>query len=277
MFARPRLVVVLAFLLGLGAQASGAGEQARGLDHSGWTSLLSRHVIVSEDGHNSLVDYTGFLSEQAALSGYLDELSAVSAAQYGNFTRDEKLAYLINAYNAFTLSLILDHHPGIESIRDIGTWFQSPWQRDFVPLLGRALSLDDVETMLRDPAEFNEPRIHFAINCASISCPMLRAEAYLAEQLETQLADQTARFLSDRRRNRYDADANTLYVSRIFDWYRGDFAAFTGGGGLAAYFASHSAVLVDGALAESADSIGSAAIRYTEYDWRLNSLEGVSR
>lgn len=113
------------------------------------------------------------------------------------------MAFLINAYNAATVALILTRYPELDSIKELGSLLRSPWKRRFVDLLGARRSLDDIEhELLREAPDFAEPRIHFAVNCASLGCPALRPEAYEAERLEAQLADQTRRFLRDRSRNR---------------------------------------------------------------------------
>jgi len=118
------------------------------------------------------------------------------------------------------VELILTRYPNIESIKDLGSLFSSPWKKEFIPLFNKTLSLDNIEQdMIR--VEFKEPRIHFAVNCASIGCPALRAEAYVADRLDKQLDSASKLFLSDRSRNRLIGDE--LQISKIFDWYKSDF------------------------------------------------------
>ncbi len=269
-FLPSRIVCVLALLF-LSYGAVRAEQSAFDHNHRAWDGLVQNHVTISSDGHASHVDYRGLAHAQAELDAYLNSLSEIVPAQYGRFSVDQKLAFLINAYNAFTVSLILEADDEPQSIRDLGSWLRSPWQRRFIPLLGRNYSLDEVEEMLRDQDQFNEPRIHFALNCASIGCPMLRTEAYVGHRIQQQLADQTRIFLTDRNRNRFELEAETLYVSPIFEWYEDDFVNADGIGSLSDYFAKNAELLTDDVLARQRLSIGDVRIRYTDYDWRLNS------
>lgn len=251
------LLLLLALSLSTALQAGAFDHR-----HAAWTALLGRHVSWLDAGHASVVDYPGFAAQRQELDAYLGMLSAVSPDEYRRWQRDQRLAFLINAYNAFTVKLVLDHYP-VDSIKDIGGWFRSPWQQAFIPLLGQEVSLDEIEhEMIRAPGAFDEPRIHFAVNCASVGCPALRDEAFVAERLDQQLADSQARFLSDRSRNRYDAQRQRLQVSKIFDWYGADFASKWGS--LEAYLLRQRASL--GLASNPAD----LRIDYLDYDWRLN-------
>src|SRR6185295_5475957 len=145
-------------------------------------------------------------------------LSGVSEKEFKGWAREEQMAFLINAYNAFTMEKVLTRYPDIRSIWDFGKVFGNPFKDEFFSLLGRKSSLDGIEHgLLRKKGAYDEPRIHFAVNCASVGCPMLREEAYVAERLEAQLEEQARRFLADRSRNRFAG--GRLEVSRIFDWY----------------------------------------------------------
>lgn len=242
-------------------------------NHAAWNALLKRHVILITQGNASQVDYAGFKADRAALKQYLDALSTVSEADYRRWSKPQQLAFLINAYNAFTVELILTRYPDLKSIKELGSIFQSPWKKAFFTLLGQERSLDEVEHgMIRAPGVFNEPRIHAAVNCASVGCPMLRQEAFTADRLEPQLEDGMRRFLADRSRNRFDAAGNTLSVSKIFDWYKGDFEkgdqGFTS---LDATFARYADVLGDTPQAQQAIRSGGLKIRYLDYDWALNA------
>jgi Protein of unknown function, DUF547 len=190
------------------------------IDHGPWTVLLRRHVRLLRGGQASQLDYAGLGRERAALQAYLAQLSGVSEAQFRTWSRAAQMAFLINAYNAFTAELILTRYPQLKSIKELGSLLQSPWKRRWVPLLGAQLSLDEIEHERLRPV-FQDARIHFAVNCASIGCPMLREEAFVPERLEAQLSEQTQRFLSDRTRNR--VEGGQLKISKIFDWYGGDF------------------------------------------------------
>ncbi|MCB1916834.1 MAG: DUF547 domain-containing protein [Rhodocyclaceae bacterium] len=240
--------------------------------HSAWNRLLARHVTVSEDGHASSVDYARFKQDREALSAYLRQLSTVQPTEYRGWTRKRRLAFLINAYNAWTVDLVLGSYPELASIKDLGSLFSSPWSKRFFSLLGERRSLDDVEHgLIRKPGDFDEPRIHFAVVCASVGCPMLRPEAYVAERLDAQLEDSMRRFLGDRTRNRFDERAGALKVSKIFDWYEEDFDGrsrdFTS---LAATFSAYADVLAESDPARSAIRAGNYRVDFLDYDWSLN-------
>ena len=185
---------------------------------------MRKQVKPLRGGQASQVRYAGFKADSAALNRYLDSLSAVTEAAFKTFSKPQQMAFLINAYNAFTVALILTKYPAITSIKDLGSLFSSPWKPKRIALLGSKVSLDDIEHgMLRERGRFDDPRVHFAVNCASIGCPPLREEAFVAERLDTQLDEQTSRFMSDRTRNRFAAASARLEVSKIFDWYGEDF------------------------------------------------------
>lgn len=243
--------------------------------HRAWNALLEKHVVVAEGGESSRVDYAGFAADRGKLQTYLDALSALERPVFERWSRAERLAFLINAYNAFTVELVLRNYPGLGSIRDLGNVvFASPWKKRFFTLLGEPQHLDGIEHgMIRAPGAYDEPRIHFAVNCASIGCPMLREEAYVPARLDAQLEEQTARFLSDRSRNRYDAARGVLEVSRIFDWYAKDFATGVGGiGSLGRFLARYADALDAGAQARERIATGAVPVRFLDYDWRLNDI-----
>lgn len=241
-------------------------------EHRAWTELLGRHVHWNAEGTTTAVDYAGFAQDRAALNAYLAELSAVSAEQGAAFSADQRLAFLINAYNAYTVELILTRYPDLKSIKDLGTWLKSPWKQRFFSLLGEQRSLDDVEHgLIRGAPDYAEPRIHFAVNCASIGCPALRDEAFRAADLEAQLEDSTRRFLADRTRNRYDAQARSLELSSIFNWYRADFdRPWRGGNSLEAFVARYADALGLGPEDVRALTERQVRIGFLDYDWALN-------
>lgn len=243
------------------ALALAAALPARAFDHSAWDALLKRHVVVQPGAHASKVDYAGFARDRAALKGYLGALSAVPRGTFDAWPRDERKAFLINAYNAFTVEKILARYPDIGSIWDFGKIFGNPFKDKFFELLGAPMSLDGIEHgMLRRRGAYDDPRIHYAVNCASIGCPMLREEAYVAARLEAQLDEQAARFLSDRSRNRYRD--GRLEVSKIFNWFAEDFEP------LPKYLERHAAVL--------GYPGGDVPIGFLDYDWALNDLRSSS-
>lgn len=257
------ILALLLLLLPLTAQAGG-------FDQSLWNQLLQAHVVWVRGGVASRVDYSGFARDHEKLKLYLDAVSSVTESEFERWSRDEQLAFLINAYNAWTIELVLSHYPGIDSIRDIGWFFQSPWEKAFIPLFGEMRTLDQIEHRIRE--HFQDPRIHFALNCASIGCPALRVEAYTGDALDAQLADAAHRFLSDRRRNRLAGD--TLLVSSIFDWYRADFAqGWHGANTLGQFLALYQQALGLSKAQALALKAGKMDIDFLDYDWSLNSLQ----
>lgn len=224
--------------------------------HGAWNALLQSWV---SDGR---VDYESMHQEaRAPLEAYLKELSATCASDYVTWTREQRLAFWINAYNAFTVQLIVDHYP-ISSIRNIGLLPGAAFRRRFIPmpgLKGEDISLNDIEHgTLR--ADFREPRIHFALVCASSGCPALPSEAFRASDLNRQLDEQARSFLSDTSKNRFEPATNTLYLSPIFDWFRADFEVVDGT--VSAYVARY--------LDDPRISSPGLKIEYTKYDWSLN-------
>ena len=258
-----------------------ASAAAQGFDHShaAWNALLRKHVVLVDGGKASQVRYAGFRQDRAALKGYLDSLSKVPQSQFDSWSKPQRMAFLINAYNAFTVEKILTRYPDIKSIWDFGKVFGNPFKDRFFTLLGREFTLDVIEhETLRKPGAYDEPRVHFAVNCASVGCPMLREEAYVAPRLEAQLEEQARRFLSDRSRNRYDAAAGRLEVSRIFDWFREDWTSgYRGFEGTNApiqsreqYFAAYAALLADSPEHRKVIEERRAPLQFLDYDWTLN-------
>jgi hypothetical protein len=248
--------LLLAVVLAVAARTAAATCPTIDHDHRAWTAILQRWV---SDGR---VDYANLRrASSTALAAYLDQLSATCAADYEHWSRAQRLAFWINAYNAFTVKLILDHYP-IASIRKIGWLPGAAFRERFIPmpeLKGGSVSLDDIEHgTLR--ADFREPRIHFALVCASRSCPALRSEAYRASDLDRQLDDQAQTFLRDASKNRFDAATHTLYLSRVFDWFRPDFEAVAES--LPAYVAPY--------MADPRVRQPDVEVRFLEYDWSLN-------
>lgn len=243
--------------------------------HAAWTALLREHVRLLDGGKASQVDYAAIARQRSALQVYLDSLSAVPPASFAAWSRGQRLAFLINAYNAFTVELIVRSDPGLRSIRDLGNIvFNSPWKRRFFSLLGEQRSLDWVEhETIRQPGAYDDPRIHFAVNCASVGCPMLREEAFVGERLDAQLEQQTRRFLGDRSRNRFDPATATLRVSQIFDWYEQDFrAGYRGISSLRQFLAAYADLLADGRGEQAMIRAQQVGIDYLEYDWALNGV-----
>lgn len=225
-------------------------------EHKPWTKVLAKHL--DEQG---LVDYSGIKGDNSALSQYLDQLESISYEQYSSWSDSERKAFLINAYNAFTFKLIVDHYP-VKSIRDIGSIFKSPWQKKFFSLLeGRIKTLDQIEhDELRK--KFEDYRIHAAVNCASKSCPPLRAQAFTASNFDTELDDQMKLWLADSQRNKFERGSRKIKLSMIFKWYRSDFEAW--GGGVEQVLRHHAPPEARELLANN------AKITFLPYDWSLN-------
>ncbi len=227
-------------------------------DHGRWDALLKKDVVVLEGGKASQFRYADV--DRNALKSYLASLSKVEEKEFQAWSREEQMAFLINAYNAFTVEKILTRYPDIRSIWDFGKIFGNPFKDEFFRLLGRRMSLDGIEHGMLRP-RYREPRVHYALNCASVGCPMLREEVYVAARLERQLEEQAVRFLSDRSRNRWHE--GRLEVSRIFDWYKADFEPRQ------AYFARYAKVL--------GYPGGEVPLSFLDYDWSLNDFRSSSR
>jgi hypothetical protein len=241
--------------------------------HKAWTALLKKHVVLVDGGKASQLRYAEIAKDRAALRGYIESLAKVDEAEFRKWSKDEQLAFLINAYNANMIELVLTRYPKIDSVWDFGKIVSNPFKNRFIKLFGRDYSLDMIEhETIRAKGVYDDPRIHMAVNCASIGCPMLREEAYTADRLDRQLEEQVVRFLSDRSRNRYNAATGELEVSEIFRWYRGDFeSGLKGIRSREQFFAKYAPQLADGA-GEQAVRTQKAAIKNIDYDWRLNDV-----
>jgi hypothetical protein len=228
----------------------GPVKAQQAVDHSSYASLLKAHV---NHGH---VDYKGFKEDEKKLDQYLVRLEKVSPQK---LDRDEQMAFYINVYNAWTLKLILKNYPGVKSIKDLGTIFKSPWKKKFVKVDGKTVTLDHIEHDILRPM-FKDPRVHFAVNCASISCPPLMNKPYTGADLDNQLDGVANNFINDPKSNFVKDDV--LHVSRIFKWFGEDFD-----NDILGYVRSY-------AQADLAQKIANAEnnlkIRYLDYDWSLN-------
>jgi len=248
---------------------------AQGFDHShkAWDALLKKHVVLVSGGKASQMNYAALAKDRTALKAYLENLSKVSEAEFNGWPKAQRMAFLINAYNAFTVEKILTRYPNIKSIWDFGKVFGNPFKDKFFTLFGREFTLDGIEhETLRKPGAYDEPRVHYAVNCASIGCPMLREEAFAAELLERQLEEQAVRFLSDRTRNR--AAEGTLEVSMIFRWFREDWeSGYQGIGSREQYFGKYARLLSDDPGQQKLVADGKAPVSHLEYDWTLNDVK----
>lgn len=258
-----------------------ASAQSFDHSHAAFSALLKKHVVLVDGGKTSKVNYVALGKDHDALKNYLESISKVSEAEFNGWTKPQRMAFLINAYNGFTLELILQNYP-TKSIKDIGGTFDNRWKRKFFKLFGQDSYLDKVEhETLRKPGAFDEPRVHFAVNCASIGCPALREEAFTADKLDKQLEEQAMRFLSDRSRNRYDAKSGKLEVSMIFKWFKEDWeSGYKGFDGKTPaiksredYFARYAKLLADAPADQQKIADGKVGISFLDYDWSINAVK----
>jgi hypothetical protein len=251
-----------------------AAFSAAALDHShkGWDDLLKKHVKYVQNGNASRVDYAGFARDRAQLKAVLDDYQKVTRAEFDAWSKPQQQAFLINAYNAFTVELILTKYPDLKSIRDLGGFLSKPWSKKFFTLFGQESYLDFIEhEMLRKEGAYDDPRVHVAVVCASIGCPMLRNEAFTSANLEASLDDGMKRFLSDRTRNRYDPQARRLEISKIFDWYGKDFEkGHKGFTSVKATMAKYADSLADKPEDRALVREQKADVSFLDYDWSLN-------
>jgi Protein of unknown function, DUF547 len=246
--------------------------QAQGFDHNyaAWDTMLKKHVRWLPDNKQSRVDYAGFAKDRAELKKVLDSLSAVPKNEFDGWSKEQRMAFLINAYNAFTVEVILTKWPDIKSIKELGLFNRGPWKNEFFTLLGAKRHLDWIEHEELRP-KYAEPRVHGAVNCASIGCPALRPEAFTAGKLEGQLEDGMLRFMGDRTRNRV-ADGK-VQVSMIFKWFKEDFEK--GQKGFARVedvFARYATQLSDKADEQAALKAKTLPVDHLDYDWSLNVI-----
>ena len=243
-------------------------------EYSNFDAVLKKYV------QNGLVNYSELKKDRTSIDAFVNELKAVSQQEYDTWNNDQELAFWINAYNGWFLQIVIDHYPikkqllkgmvypdnSVQQIRGIWTDIKSKFA-------GREVSLDSIEHIIIRP-EFREPRIHFAIVCASIGCPLLRNEAFRASQLEKQL-DQAARdFVNNPEKVKVTPANKTIRMSKIFDWFSDDFSKFkseelrkkysgkeSGSIGFILKYVSPSDANVIKAGAE---------VEYFDYDWALN-------
>ena len=253
-----------------------ASVPALAFDHTykTWDELLHKHVKVISAGNASHVNYKGFVQDHATLKAFIAEVEKVTKPEFDGWSKPQQEAFLINAYNALTIELILSKYPDLKSIRDLGSFISKPWGKKFFTLFGKESTLDTIEhEMLRAEGVYDEPRVHFAVVCASVGCPMLRNEAFTAEKLDVQLEDGMKRFLSDRSRNRYNPQTKTLEISKIFDWYGKDFTkGHKGFTSVRQALAKYAAQLADKPEDQAVVREQRADVTFLDYDWNLNDV-----
>lgn len=264
--------LLLASALSMACTLSGPGQETQAVQsapfdhgHARWTEILKRHVV------GDRLDYAALDKDREKLDAYLAELHAVTPGGVASWTREQQFAFWINTYNAHVVDLVLSEYP-VESIKDIGGLLSSVWKKSFIamPALhpsGRPgkLSLDEIEHQILRP-RFKDARVHAAINCASLSCPPLRNEAFVAERLAEQLDDQVRKWLADPTRNRFDEAKSRAEVSEIFDWFEDDFVR--DGGSVVGWIAKYT-------LPSQATwlSKGKVKLSFLDYSWKLNDVD----
>lgn len=232
--------------------------------HAEWTKVLATY-----QNPVGLVNYAGLKADLAKdpvhpFGRYVTSIQSVSSGDFEKWTDNQKKAFLINAYNALTVKLIVDHYP-VKSIKKIGGIFRKPWSLEFFSLLGGKIrSLDPIEHDWLRP-KFKDFRIHAAVNCASISCPPLRHEAFVADRLDEQLDGQMRAWLTDSQRNALDSSKRVFTVSKIFDWYKKDFEEW--GGGVVAVINRYLKTPLSREVASQ------VKVKYLGYDWGLNEFK----
>lgn len=238
---------LLAALIMTTASPTTAGEA---VDHGVYAELLSKYA------KNGRVDYAGFKTDESRLDQYLGVIERVEPDR---LDREEQFAFYINAYNAWTIKLVLTAYPGIKSIKDLGGLFQSPWKKEFVRIHGQVLSLDHIEHDILRP-RFRDPRVHFAINCASKSCPPLLGEPYRGDRLDAQLTRVTVEFLNQPANSRIEG--RHLWVSSIFKWFAEDFKP-----NVVDFYLKFAQGDLKQELQAGRDRM---ELKYLDYDWSLN-------
>ena len=240
------LVFVLFLSWGQSRYCSAANDE----DQSLYAELLRKYV------KNGIVNYQGFKNDEENLDQYLKVLEKTDTK---TLSRNEQFAFYVNAYNAWTIKLILSGYPGIKSIKDLGSLFKSPWKKKICRIDGKIITLDDIEHNILRP-RFKDPRVHFAINCAAKSCPPVRSEPYRGGELDQQLDEMTRAFINDLENNRLED--HTLYVSSIFKWFKEDFNK-----DIIGFFLKYA----KGDLKEQLEARrGKIKVKYLDYDWSLN-------
>jgi hypothetical protein len=240
------LIIGSIFLSCKGQQEKAITGNSNPVSHHLWDMFVKKYVSVSGQ-----VNYKAIKLNVADLDMYLSLL--INHHPAASWSDNERKAYWINAYNAFTIKLIIDNYP-VKSIKDIGKASKTPWDINFIDIEGQKYSLGNIEhNILRK--EFNDPRIHFAINCASVSCPKLLNEAYIPETLDQQLNKVTEGFVNDSSRNKISI--GSAEISSIFNWFSED---FTKKGTVVDFLNQYSKVKIN----------SKTKVNYLVYNWNLN-------
>ncbi|MBU1212812.1 MAG: DUF547 domain-containing protein [Alphaproteobacteria bacterium] len=250
--------------------SASAADAAPAFDHRTWDELLAKYVVAGSDGVNR-VDYEVWQNDDhQVLKGYVKALQAADPRQ---LNRDEQFAYWANLYNAKTIEIVLDHYP-IDSIREISigegllgfikksAGLGGPWKAKVVKVAGHELSLDDIEHQILRPI-FNDPRVHYAVNCSSFGCPNLGQEAFTGAKLDTQLEAAAKAYVNDPRG--FTVEGDTIKASSIYQWFQTDF------GGSEEGVLDHARKYANDALESKLE--GKKSIDSYFYDWSVNNIK----
>ena len=236
------------------------------IDYTQYTELLNTHVDQS-----GMINYATLQKNREPLDTFLKTLTNIPQETYNGWTQNDQLAFWINAYNAITLREIVDHYPiqkgslinrslyPENSIRQIN----GVWGKNTTHLLGQDITLHQIENAIIR-SQFNEPRIHFAIVCASLGCPPLRNEAFIGPKLEAQLSDQTRKFLADPAKFTINSKKKKIQLSPIFDWFESDFNETSIRDFIAQYAPEGSVAYINDPKFK---------IKHLDYDWSLNEQQ----
>ena len=252
LFVLPMCALPAAGTVAAAAPSTTSGDA---FDHADYDALLKKHVKADR------VDYKALLAVRGTLDAYVARLAKLPKDEFEKLARPEQMAFWINAYNAVTLVTILDHYP-TPSIKKI----DDAWKKKHM-VASQQVSLDDIEhEILRK--QWKDPRIHAAVNCASIGCPPLRAEAYTGARIDVQLDEQMKKFVTDPLRNTVDPQAKKLEVSKVFDWFGDDFGRKENPRALLDWFEKYG-------LPEWKPFLAAAKpgdVSFTDYNWDLNDI-----
>jgi hypothetical protein len=233
------------------------------IDHGEWDGFLGKNVVTHADGVNRIAYAKVSDADRKRLDDYLLRMSRVRISE---FSRDEQRPYWINLYNAVTVDVVLDHYP-VDSIRDIsispGLFSIGPWKKKLIRVEGEEISLDDIEHRILRPI-WKDPRIHYAVNCASLGCPNLMPVAFTAANAEELLDGGAKNFINSEHGARFDLDAR-LIASSIYDWFQEDF------GGSESGVIAHLRLYAKPALKVKLEAV--TEVYDFDYDWTLNDAE----
>jgi len=235
------------------------------IDHGIWGDILARCLVTGSDGINRFAYRKALSEDRAQVERYLDTMTALPISIYN---RREQMAYWINLYNALTVKVILDHYP-VRSIRDVdispGLFSDGPWGKKLIGIEQETLSLDDIEHQILRPI-WRDPRIHYAVNCASIGCPNLQPRPYMAMDLGRDLDRAAIEFVNNPRGISFRG--NNLIVSSVYQWFKEDFGGNDNG------IIAHLKGFAAPALAMKLE--GRTSIDDDEYNWLLNDAMSAS-